>query len=74
MRCQTLIKAGDLMRAGVAPDLVIIDCRFDLADKVWGESNYRASHIPGALNRPFTENLRKDGTFLAKELLKKTVA
>ncbi len=48
MHYHTLIKPGDLMRSDFAPNPVIIDCRFDLANKGWGESNYRAAHIPGA--------------------------
>ncbi|MEF2967835.1 sulfurtransferase [Paenibacillus sp. M1] len=31
------------------PDLVIVDCRFDLADKEAGVAAYRESHIPGAV-------------------------
>lgn len=31
------------------PLWVIIDCSFDLAEPDWGEENYRAGHIPGAL-------------------------
>ena len=31
-------------------------------------------HIPGALNRPFTENLNKDGTYKAPEVLAKEFA
>ncbi len=31
-------------------------------------------HIPGALNRPFTENLTKEGTFKAPEVLAKEFA
>jgi thiosulfate/3-mercaptopyruvate sulfurtransferase len=31
------------------PDIVIVDCRFDLQDPSWGESEYLASHVPGAV-------------------------
>ena len=30
-------------------DLVVVDCRFDLADTGRGERDYRVSHVPGAL-------------------------
>ncbi|MCC0176070.1 sulfurtransferase [Waterburya agarophytonicola K14] len=30
------------------PQVVIVDCRFQLADPNWGRSQYRASHIQGA--------------------------
>jgi thiosulfate/3-mercaptopyruvate sulfurtransferase len=29
-------------------DIVIVDCRFQLADPQWGEKQYQRSHIPGA--------------------------
>ena len=28
----------------------VVDCRFDLADPAWGESEYVAGHIPSAIN------------------------
>jgi thiosulfate/3-mercaptopyruvate sulfurtransferase len=28
---------------------VIVDCRYDLTDESWGEKQYHAAHIPGAL-------------------------
>ena len=30
------------------PQVVVVDCRFQLADPDWGERCYRQSHIPGA--------------------------
>jgi thiosulfate/3-mercaptopyruvate sulfurtransferase len=50
---ETLIDAGALRRwlqeapAG-APPLVVIDCRFDLANPRAGRRDYAAGHIPGA--------------------------
>ncbi len=46
---RTLISAQDLLalRAGDA-DLVLLDCRFDLANASAGEAAYAAGHIPGA--------------------------
>jgi thiosulfate/3-mercaptopyruvate sulfurtransferase len=44
----TLIAAEEL--AALSPDAVlIVDCRFDLADAKKGERDYRADHIPGAV-------------------------
>ena len=28
---------------------VIVDCRYDLSNETWGEEQYRAAHIPGAV-------------------------
>jgi len=48
MHYDTIIGARDLAAAGPAPDWVVIDCRFDLADPAWGEYAYHRGHIPGA--------------------------
>ena len=48
MHYDTIIGAQDLATAGPAPDCVVIDCRFDLADPAWGEYAYYRGHIPGA--------------------------
>ena len=46
-------------------DLVIVDCRFSLADSEEGASQYQASHIPGAsylhLNRDLSAPVAKHG-------------
>jgi thiosulfate/3-mercaptopyruvate sulfurtransferase len=31
------------------PQLLIVDCRFDLAQPAWGESEYALAHLPGAV-------------------------
>jgi thiosulfate/3-mercaptopyruvate sulfurtransferase len=44
----TLIDTATL--AALPPDdVLIVDCRFDLADPAGGEREYRAGHIPGAV-------------------------
>jgi len=44
----TLIAAEEL--AALSPDgVLIVDCRFDLADPAKGERDYQAEHIPGAV-------------------------
>jgi thiosulfate/3-mercaptopyruvate sulfurtransferase len=44
----TLIDTATLARQLDRSDLVLFDCRFDLADTGWGESEYAAAHLPGA--------------------------
>ena len=45
----TLIDAPTLAAQLRRDDLVLFDCRFDLASPGWGEAEYAAAHIPGAL-------------------------
>lgn len=45
----TLIRP-DALRAHIGrPDWRVVDCRFDLANPAWGEEQYLAGHIPGAI-------------------------
>lgn len=44
-----LISAQDLHAALSTEDLVVVDCRFDLADKSAGRTAYEAGHIPAAV-------------------------
>jgi thiosulfate/3-mercaptopyruvate sulfurtransferase len=44
----TLISIDTCLQQGSSPDWSLIDCRFDLTDKTWGEAAYREGHIPGA--------------------------
>ena len=46
---RTLVEPEDLADRIDSPDLVIVDCRFDLRDPGAGERAYRAGHIPGAV-------------------------
>jgi thiosulfate/3-mercaptopyruvate sulfurtransferase len=39
------------------PDWVIVDCRYDLADKSFGKSAYLDSHIPGAVYADLHDDL-----------------
>lgn len=47
------------------PEIVIVDCRFSLADPDLGQNQYRESHIPGAfyldLNRDLSSQVGKHG-------------
>ena len=46
------------------PDLVVIDCRFALDDVKWGEQEFAARHIPGAVDAHLDRDLSgvKSGT------------
>lgn len=47
------------------PQIVIVDCRFQLADPSWGETEYFYSHIPGAyylnLDRDLSSSVQQHG-------------
>ena len=47
---KTLIATADLAQRLAASDIVIVDVRHDLgAPDAWGETQYRAGHLPGAV-------------------------
>src|ERR1700759_2649447 len=45
----TLIDAPALAARLEEPQLLIVDCRFALDDVTWGEREFAARHIPGAV-------------------------
>jgi thiosulfate/3-mercaptopyruvate sulfurtransferase len=49
MNCPPLIAAAELKALLDSPGLLVVDCRFDLADAQFGRTAYATSHIPGAL-------------------------
>lgn len=49
MKTETLISASELAAMREAGDVLIVDCRFDLADPDKGERDYLAAHVPGAV-------------------------
>jgi thiosulfate/3-mercaptopyruvate sulfurtransferase len=49
MKTGTLISARDLAARIDSPDLLIVDCRIDIADAHKGERDYASAHIPGAV-------------------------
>ena len=56
-------------------EVTVIDARASGRYAGMGETiDPVGGHIPGALNRPFTENLNKDGTYKAPEVLAKEFA
>jgi len=44
-----IVDAADLLRNLHDPDWVVVDCRFSLVDPDWGDTEYKALHIPGAV-------------------------
>jgi thiosulfate/3-mercaptopyruvate sulfurtransferase len=44
-----LITARELATLLHDPALLVVDCRFDLADTTWGQRGYDAAHLPGAI-------------------------
>lgn len=49
MAFSTLMSTGELAERLGAPDLVIVDCRFDLKDLEAGQAAFAAGHVPGAV-------------------------
>jgi thiosulfate/3-mercaptopyruvate sulfurtransferase len=49
MTYQTLISASDLKSRAQYLNLVLVDCRHDLANPAYGREAYAAGHLPGAL-------------------------
>lgn len=49
MAFETIIACQELLENLDHKDWVIVDCRFDLMDPDWGETEYGELHIPGAV-------------------------
>jgi thiosulfate/3-mercaptopyruvate sulfurtransferase len=62
MHWRTLVGAEELAGQLANPELVVVDCRFDLRDPGAGERAYQAGHLPGAhyahLNRDLSDLAR----------------
>jgi thiosulfate/3-mercaptopyruvate sulfurtransferase len=60
----TLIDARTLFAQLSRPDVLVFDCRFDLAKVEWGETEFAAAHLPGALylhlDRDLSSAITKD--------------
>jgi thiosulfate/3-mercaptopyruvate sulfurtransferase len=52
-----LISAAALGALLDAPGLIVVDCRFDLANPGYGPDAYAAGHVPGALFSPMEHDL-----------------
>jgi thiosulfate/3-mercaptopyruvate sulfurtransferase len=64
MAFTTLVDAATLATRLDDPALVVIDCRFSLEDVAWGERQFAAQHIPGAVYAHLDRDLSgvKNGT------------
>ncbi|MEO8623521.1 MAG: sulfurtransferase [bacterium] len=64
MTYTTLISTGELAALATEPKVVVVDCRFVLDDVEWGQREYLAGHVPGAVYAHLDRDLsgRKDGT------------
>jgi thiosulfate/3-mercaptopyruvate sulfurtransferase len=59
----TLVSSDELATHLDDPKWAIVDCRYDLSNETWGEDQYRAAHIPGAVYASLGRDLSgpKDG-------------
>src|SRR3989442_3861012 len=57
MAFTTLINSGTVAARLGDPAFAIVDCRYDLHDEAWGEQEYRAGHIPGAVYAHLSHDL-----------------
>ncbi|MGA0019013.1 MAG: sulfurtransferase [Steroidobacteraceae bacterium] len=48
MHYSTLVDVATVAAQIKHPDWVILDCRFELTDPTWGETQFAAGHLPGA--------------------------
>jgi len=65
------VTSAELVRELAGGDCVLVDARS--AERFRGEQepiDRVAGHVPGALNRPYTENLTSDDTFLSAAVLR----
>ncbi len=59
---RTLVSTEQLAAHLDDPAWAVVDCRFDLANVVWGQEQYRAGHIPGAVYASLATDLSADPT------------
>jgi thiosulfate/3-mercaptopyruvate sulfurtransferase len=51
------IVSTEALAAHLDGSWLIVDCRYDLRDEAWGQEQYRAAHIPGALYASLSRDL-----------------
>jgi thiosulfate/3-mercaptopyruvate sulfurtransferase len=56
MAYSTLIST-DALAAHLVSSWVVVDCRYDLKDELWGVTHYRVAHIPGAVYASLSHDL-----------------
>jgi len=65
MMKESVVSADWLLNYLDDPNVVIVDCRFQLSDPSWGRKQYEISHIPGAfyldLNQDLASPVQKHG-------------
>jgi thiosulfate/3-mercaptopyruvate sulfurtransferase len=62
MTLHNIVDTGTLADHLSEPALVVVDCRFDLADDAMGQREYAASHIPGAVYASLARDLSGEKT------------
>jgi len=58
----TLVGTGELAAHAADTQWIAVDCRFRLADEAWGEQQYLATHIPGAVYAHLNRDLSGPAT------------
>jgi thiosulfate/3-mercaptopyruvate sulfurtransferase len=53
----TTLVSTETLAAASPGSWAIVDCRFDLANAVWGREQYEAAHIPGAVYASLNDDL-----------------
>jgi thiosulfate/3-mercaptopyruvate sulfurtransferase len=53
----TTLVSTDTLAAHLDAGWVVVDCRFDLANEVWGRQQYEDGHIPGAVYASLNQDL-----------------
>ena len=57
MHCEALISPAELAACIGSPELVVVDCRFDLMDRGAGRRAYAEGHLPGAVFADLEDDL-----------------
>ncbi|WP_347261396.1 rhodanese-like domain-containing protein, partial [Rudaea sp.] len=57
MNASPLISAADLAAQLGDADLLVVDCRFELADPAKGAREYAQAHVPGAVHADLDRDL-----------------
>ena len=53
----TTLVSTDVLAAHLDGSWAIVDCRYDLRDTNWGQEQYRAAHVPGAVYASLSHDL-----------------
>lgn len=60
--CTAIISTEELAAILTEPELILVDCRFDLNDPAWGSFEYEQLHIPGAVYADLDKDLSGEKT------------